>query len=197
MATFVAWSVWPLAITSQSGMHTHPNWDVQWWMHNVFNSRMLSNGFKCANRSDIKKMLQPRHATILQNGRGGGIVRWHSSIECLIDEHVIAMNVNKQVLQKEWSVSELKVLRLRTGSYLRQFWPHSVHKVDVHQVRFHQCSVQEATHARVSLQKFSQLSHAWISSWIWTGGVDKCWAHLVALWTLGTWTLRLDYGLVD
>ena len=27
--------------------------------------------------------------------------------------------------------------------------------------------------------------------------VDKCWAHLVALWTLGTWTLRLDYGLVD
>ena len=27
--------------------------------------------------------------------------------------------------------------------------------------------------------------------------VDKCWAHLAALWTLGTWTLRLDYGLVD
>ena len=29
------------------------------------------------------------------------------------------------------------------------------------------------------------------------GDVDKCWAHLAALWTLGTWTLRLDYGLVD
>ena len=27
--------------------------------------------------------------------------------------------------------------------------------------------------------------------------VDKCWAHLAALWTLGIWTLRLDYGLVD
>ena len=27
--------------------------------------------------------------------------------------------------------------------------------------------------------------------------VDKCWVHLAALWTLGTWTLRLDYGLVD
>ena len=82
-------------------MHTHPNWDVQWWMHNMFNSRMLLNGFKRANRSDIKKMLQPRHAMILRNGRGGGIVRWHSSIECLIDKHVVTMNVNKRVLQKE------------------------------------------------------------------------------------------------
>ena len=27
--------------------------------------------------------------------------------------------------------------------------------------------------------------------------VDKCWVHLAALWTLGTWTLRLDYGLID
>ena len=27
--------------------------------------------------------------------------------------------------------------------------------------------------------------------------VDKCWVHLAALWTLGTWTLTLDYGLVD
>ena len=27
--------------------------------------------------------------------------------------------------------------------------------------------------------------------------VDKCWAHLAALWTLRTWTLRLEYGLVD
>ena len=62
---------------------------------------MLSNGFKRANRSDIKKMLQPRHATILRDGRGGGIVRWHSSIERLIDERVVAMNVDKRVLQKE------------------------------------------------------------------------------------------------
>ena len=44
---------------------------------------------------------------------------------------------------------------------------------------------------------------SWMDPWQWQTAyipgaiVDKCWAHLAALWTLGTWTLRLDYGLVD